>query len=61
MKDETDPKKLLNRLSYLEKSRRYVQNSLETVLSVGDFQKNVTSQRSPEHVLKKAQELQFQD
>jgi signal transduction histidine kinase len=56
MQDETDPKKLLNRISYLEENRRYVQNALETVLSVGDFQKDVSSQRSPEHVLKEAQQ-----
>ncbi len=56
MQAETDPKQLQNRISYLEENRRYVQNSLETVLSVGDFQKDVNSQRSPEHVLKEAQQ-----
>jgi len=55
MKDETDLKQLQNRINHLEENRRYVQNALETVLSVSDFQEDVSNQRSPRHILKEAQ------
>lgn len=55
MQAETDLKQLLDRIRYLEENRRYVQNALETVLSVGDFQEDVSRQPDPGHILEKAQ------
>lgn len=38
MMDDLDIHKLQARISYLEDNRRYIQNALETVLSLGEFQ-----------------------
>ncbi len=38
MTDEQQIKKLQDRIEYLEENRRYIQNALETVLSLGEFQ-----------------------
>ncbi len=56
MEDGSELKRLQARINFLEENRRYVQNALETVLSVGDFQEDVSSRRSPEHILKEAQQ-----
>ena len=49
-----DAEKLLARIDYLEENRRYIQNVLEMVLSLGDFQENINKGYGPEHVLKEA-------
>lgn len=56
MQDSPDFEKLQERITYLEENRRYVQNALETVLSVSDFQEDVTRNSGPEHILKEAQQ-----
>ncbi len=38
MTDRHETEKLQDRIAYLEENRRYIQNALETVLSLGDFQ-----------------------
>ena len=50
----TDAKKLLDRIDYLEENRRFIQNVLETALSLGDFQENINKGYGPEHVLQEA-------
>jgi signal transduction histidine kinase len=47
-------KKLLDRIDYLEENRRFIQNVLETALSLGDFQENINKGYGPEHVLQEA-------
>ena len=49
-----DNKKLLDRIDYLEENRRFIQNVLETALSLGDFQENINKGYGPEHVLREA-------
>ena len=49
-----DAKKLLDRIDYLEENRRFIQNVLETALSLGDFQENINKGYGPEHVLQEA-------
>ena len=56
MIETTDLERLLARIDYLEENRRYVQNSFETVLSVGDFQQDVTRLSSTNEILKEAQQ-----
>ena len=51
---QTDAKKLLDRIDYLEENRRFIQNVLETALSLGDFQENINKGYGPEHVLQEA-------
>ncbi|MCU0563189.1 MAG: hypothetical protein MUE48_04475 [Desulfobacterales bacterium] len=42
------PEKLLARIEYLEENRRFIQNVLESALSLVDFQENIlTSTRTP--------------
>jgi signal transduction histidine kinase/ActR/RegA family two-component response regulator len=49
-----DAKKLLARIDYLEENRRFIQNVLETALSLGDFQENINKGYGPQHVLQEA-------
>ncbi len=42
MAAETEIKSLQARIDYLEDNRRYIQNALETVLSLGGFQSAVS-------------------
>ena len=42
---------LLKRIEYLEENRRFVANSLESVLSLGDFQENIYSIKNPDNIL----------
>ena len=49
-----DSKKLLDRIDYLEENRRFIQNVLETALSLGDFQENINKGYGSEHVLQEA-------
>ncbi|SPD75998.1 putative Histidine kinase [uncultured Desulfobacterium sp.] len=56
MLNSADLERLLARIDYLEENRRYVQNSLETVLSVSDFQQDVTRLSSTDEVLIEAQQ-----
>jgi len=49
-----DAKKLLARIDYLEENRRFIQNVLETALSLGDFQENINKGYGPKHVLQEA-------
>ena len=51
---QMDNKKLLDRIDYLEENRRFIQNVLETALSLGDFQENINKGYGPEHVLQEA-------
>ena len=56
MENGSDSQRLQTRIDYLEENRRYVQNALETVLSVGDFQEDISNQQSPEHILNESQQ-----
>ena len=47
MNKDTDIDKILARLEYLEKNRRFIQNALEMALSLGDFQEEINKQYSP--------------
>ncbi|MGD2187251.1 MAG: histidine kinase dimerization/phospho-acceptor domain-containing protein, partial [Desulfobacterales bacterium] len=49
-----DTKKLLARIDYLEENRRFIQNVLETALSLGDFQENINKGYGPELILQEA-------
>ena len=49
-----DAEKLLARIDYLEENRRFIQNALETALSLGDFQENINKGYGPEHILQEA-------
>ncbi|MGD9044867.1 MAG: histidine kinase dimerization/phospho-acceptor domain-containing protein, partial [Desulfobacterales bacterium] len=46
--------KLLARIDYLEENRRFIQNVLETALSLGDFQENINKGYGPEPLLQEA-------
>jgi len=48
---QMDPEKLLARIDYLEENRRFIQNMLETALSLGDFQENINKGYGPEPLL----------
>ena len=50
-----DAEKLLARIDYLEENRRFIQNMLETALSLGDFQENINKGYGPENILKEAE------
>lgn len=47
----TSKQKLLARIDYLEENRRFIQSSLETVLSLADFQENISKRFDPVDVL----------
>ena len=49
-----DAEKLLARIDYLEENRRFIQNMLETALSLGDFQENINKGYGPETLLQEA-------
>ena len=53
-----DPQKisqqLMERIEYLEDSRRFIQNALEMVLPLGDFQQNIHKMSDPRQVLQEA-------
>ena len=49
-----DAEKLLARIDYLEENRRFIQNVLETALSLGDFQENINKGYGPEPLLQEA-------
>jgi len=49
-----DAKKLLARIDYLEENRRFIQNVLETALSLGDFQENINKGYGPAYILQEA-------
>ncbi|MGD8723772.1 MAG: hypothetical protein PVG00_07555, partial [Desulfobacterales bacterium] len=51
---QMDADKLLARIDYLEENRRFIQNSLEMALSLGDFQENINKGYGPEHILQEA-------
>jgi signal transduction histidine kinase/ActR/RegA family two-component response regulator len=50
-----DPEKLLARIEYLEEHRRLIQNALEMVLSLGDFQENINKGYGPKNILQEAE------
>jgi len=50
-----DPEKLLTRIEYLEEHRRLIQNALEMVLSLGDFQENINKGYGPKNILQEAE------
>ena len=49
------PEKLLARIEYLEENRRFVQNVLESALSLVDFQENILNSFGPENILEEAE------
>jgi len=44
-------KTLEERIAYLEKNRRFVQNALEMALSMGDFLENINGKKDVKHIL----------
>jgi len=52
MNDNMETKKLYSRFEYLEKSLRFINNSLEMVLTLGDFQENINKKDDPVRILK---------
>lgn len=56
MRNNIDLKKLVARIDHLEENRRYVQNSLDTIISVGDFQEDVYKNLNTDHILSEAQQ-----
>jgi signal transduction histidine kinase/ActR/RegA family two-component response regulator len=49
------PEKLLARIEYLEENRRFIQNVLESALSLVDFQENILNSFGPENILEEAE------
>ncbi|MCD6185196.1 MAG: response regulator [Deltaproteobacteria bacterium] len=56
MNDNMKTKKIYSRFEYLENSLRFINNSLEMVLTLGDFQKNINKQDDPVRILKDTEE-----
>ena len=56
MNDNMEIKKLYSRLEYLEQSLRFINNSLEMVLTLGDFQENINKKDDPVRILKDTEE-----
>lgn len=50
-----DAEKLLARIEYLEENRRFINNALETALSLLDFQENIVNSYGPETILEEAE------
>ena len=50
-----DRHQLFARIEYLEENRRFIQNALEMVLSLGDFQENIHKGNAPEQILREAE------
>ena len=46
---------LVARIEYLEESRRYIQNALRMVLSLGDFQEKISKKYGPRQIFKEAE------
>ncbi len=44
-------KKLEERIAYLEKNRRFVQNALEMALSMGDFLESINGKKDVKQIL----------
>jgi len=55
MNKDTDINKILARLEYLEKNRRFIQNALEMALSLGDFQEEINKQYSPYQIFQETE------
>ena len=49
------PEKLLARIEYLEENRRFIQNVLESALSLVDFQENILNSCGPENILEESE------
>ena len=49
--ENKNQKKLEERIVYLEKNRRFVQNALEMALSMGDFLENINGKKDVKHIL----------
>jgi len=56
MKTNPETKKLAARNEYLENSLRFINDSLEMALNLGDFQKNINEGNNPDQILKDAEE-----
>jgi signal transduction histidine kinase/ActR/RegA family two-component response regulator len=52
---ENTSQQLMARIEYLEESRRFIQNALEMVLPLGDFQQNIYRMSDPGQVLMEAE------
>ena len=55
MHAETSKEKLLARIDYLEENRRFIQNALEMVLSLADFQEKISKRLDSAEVLKETE------
>ena len=44
-----------NRLEFLEENRRFIQNSLESALRLGDFQEKITTNSNAEQVFEETE------
>jgi signal transduction histidine kinase/DNA-binding response OmpR family regulator len=55
MKTNPETKKITARNEYLENSLRFITNSLEMALNLGDFQKNINERNNPDQILKEAE------
>jgi signal transduction histidine kinase/CheY-like chemotaxis protein len=51
-----ETRKLYSRFEYLEKSLKFINNSLEMVLTLGDFQENINKKDDPVRILKDTEE-----
>jgi signal transduction histidine kinase/CheY-like chemotaxis protein len=56
MNDSLNIKKLYSRFEYLEQSLRFINNSLEMALTLGDFQENINKNDDPVRILKDTEE-----
>ncbi len=56
MNDNMETKKLYSRFEYLGNSLRFINNSLEMVLTLGDFQENINKKDDPVLILKDTEE-----
>ncbi|MCK4822051.1 histidine kinase, partial [bacterium] len=56
MNNDIDPKQLSVRIDYLEENRRFIQDSLEMALSLGDFQENINEKHDTSYILKEAEQ-----
>jgi signal transduction histidine kinase/ActR/RegA family two-component response regulator len=50
-----DPEKLMARIAFLEENRRFIQNVLESALSLVDFQENILNSYGPENILEECE------
>lgn len=48
---DAEQKKLTERIAYLEKNRRFVQNALEMALSMGDFLESINGKKDVKQIL----------